>query len=128
MEFQQLFPILSSQDPLRLIRFYVEGAGAVAVYQFPPEGEADFVGLDVAGGHLGIGRDPAAPGSTDPQRASLWFYVDDCDAATERMTAAGAAVLQAPADMPWGERVADVADPDGNRLHVGQRLSLTVTD
>jgi lactoylglutathione lyase len=31
------------------------------------------------------------------------------------------AVLQEPAEQPWGERMAIVADPDGNRVIVASR-------
>jgi uncharacterized glyoxalase superfamily protein PhnB len=32
--------------------------------------------------------------------------------------AAGGRTEQAPADMPWGERVAQVRDPDGNLVNL----------
>lgn len=32
--------------------------------------------------------------------------------------AAGAESIAAPEDLPWGERVAQVRDPDGNLLYV----------
>jgi lactoylglutathione lyase len=41
----------------------------------------------------------------------LFVYVDDVDAAVALLAAP---VLRAPEDMFWGERVAWVADPDGN--------------
>ena len=39
----------------------------------------------------------------------------------DALVSAGATVVSRPTDMPWGERVADVTDPDGNLIHVGQR-------
>jgi lactoylglutathione lyase len=33
----------------------------------------------------------------------------------------GAAILRDPADMPWGERVGFVADPDGNPVALPTR-------
>jgi len=54
-------------------------------------------------------------------RFSLWLYVDDCDATTERLRAAGVTIAQEPEDQPWGERVARVLDPDGNLVLIGQR-------
>jgi lactoylglutathione lyase len=32
-------------------------------------------------------------------------------------------VAAEPADQPWGERMAEVADPDGNRVIVASRAS-----
>ncbi|SEG89700.1 Glyoxalase-like domain-containing protein [Thermomonospora echinospora] len=43
-------------------------------------------------------------------------YARDCDAAVERLRSQGVRVLEEPADQPWGERMARVLDPDGNRL------------
>ena len=44
---------------------------------------------------------------------SMCVYVDDMDATTAGLAGAGAPVLRPPADESWGERLADVADPDG---------------
>ncbi len=118
--FTSMFPILSSTDLERLRRFYVNALDAEENYRFPAEGEAFFVSLDVAGQHLGLGLDPEAPASGSRQRAALWFYAEDCDLATDRLRAAGATVLNEPTDTEWGERVAEVLDPDGNLLHIGQ--------
>ncbi|HSM56763.1 MAG TPA: VOC family protein [Candidatus Sulfomarinibacteraceae bacterium] len=38
----------------------------------------------------------------------------DVDAAYRRIVEAGAAPVKGPADMPWGQRTAFFADPDGN--------------
>jgi lactoylglutathione lyase len=34
-------------------------------------------------------------------------------------------ILAAPADQPWGERIARVLDPDGNVVIVGQAAAST---
>lgn len=39
---------------------------------------------------------------------------DDVDHSYERIVAAGAEPVKAPANMPWGQRTAFFADPDGN--------------
>ena len=89
-------------------------------YEFTgPDGEPGYVGLELGDAHLGIGRDPDAAAEPTP-RFSLWVYTDDCDAAVDRLRAAGVTVLEEPADQPWGERVARVRDPDGNTVIVGQ--------
>ena len=120
MSYRQIFPILGTADIRRLVSFYVTAVDAVVTYQFPAEGDPGFVSLDLAGGHLGIGLDPAAPGSDTAQRTALWLYADDCDEAFRRLVEAGANALEEPTDMPWGERVAKVTDPDGNIVHIGQ--------
>ena len=57
------------------------------------------------------------------QRIALWVYTDDCDALVDAVRAAGGTVIEEPTDEPWGERVAHVTDPDGNRVIIGQRLA-----
>jgi lactoylglutathione lyase len=50
----------------------------------------------------------------------MFVYVDELDRLIEHLRADGAAVLCDPADMPWGERVAYVADPDGNPVALAE--------
>ena len=46
--------------------------------------------------------------------------VDEVDRLVEELRAGGVKVLREPADMPWGERVAYVTDPDGNPVALAQ--------
>jgi lactoylglutathione lyase len=46
--------------------------------------------------------------------------VDEVDRLVEELRAGGVNVLREPADMPWGERVAYVTDPDGNPVALAQ--------
>ncbi len=49
--------------------------------------------------------------------ASIWIYVEDCDALFNRAVAAGAKVLPGPmgelADQFWGDRTGTFSDPEG---------------
>jgi lactoylglutathione lyase len=117
---EELFPILVAEDLPALVRFWVEGFGARPTYQFPPEGDAVFVGLDLGEQHLGLG---VAPEVARQGPVSLWLYVADCDAAVEHLVGLGADLVEAAADQPWGERTARVRDPSGTDLVLGQRLS-----
>jgi lactoylglutathione lyase len=114
--FTQLFPILSTPDVQRALGFYRDLLGAEVTFEFPgPDGKPAYVGLELGASHLGIGlQSEPVSGST-----SLWVYADDCDAAVDRLRAAGVAMLEEAADQPWGERVARVEDPDGNVVIVG---------
>jgi lactoylglutathione lyase len=115
---EEFFPILVSPDLPGLLRFWVEGLGARQTYQFPEEGAPVFVGLDLAGQHLGLGHAPEVDGHGP---VSLWLYVPDCDAAVARLLELGAELVSAAADQPWGERTATVRDPSGTALVLGQR-------
>ena len=44
------------------------------------------------------------------------FKTDDCDATFDRISSAGAEVLQEPIDMPYGVRDCAFRDPSGNML------------
>jgi predicted enzyme related to lactoylglutathione lyase len=48
------------------------------------------------------------------------FTTDDCDAAFERIAAAGGEVLQEPMDQPYGVRDCAFRDPAGNLLRFNQ--------
>jgi len=109
------FPIISVDD-LPATRSFYGRLGFSQIYQFPPEGEPGFVTM--ARGSSGIG----AGGATDEDRFGYWVYVEDVDAALERLRASGAPVVAAPEDQPWGERVARTRDPDGNLVHLGAAI------
>jgi lactoylglutathione lyase len=118
--FDEIFPILTTNDLPAALRFYRDLLGGTVSYQFPPEGEPVYVAVDLGRSHLGIGRQDQ-PGELVNDRITLWVYAGDCDAAVEKLRAAGVPVLQEPADQPWGERMATVTDPDGNRVIVATR-------
>lgn len=108
------FPILSARD-LPATKAFYERLGFVQTYQFPPDGEPGYVGMQRGADHLGIGA------ASDDDRFSYWVYVDDVDAAFEALRDAGAPVVADPADQPWGERIARLRDPDGTMLILGSR-------
>ncbi len=118
--FTSLFPILATRDLGAALGFYRDLLGATVSYEFPgPDGAPAYVALELGASHLGIGHDPELTDGPSA-RFSLWAYVDDCDAETERLRAAGVTIVAEPADQPWGERVARVLDPDGNLVLLGQ--------
>ena len=120
--FTEAFPILSTSDVGRALMFYRDLLGATVTYQFPAEGDPGFVALRLGDSHLGIGRQEE-PGDLANDRITIWVYAEDCDAAIGLLASAGVTVLQEPADQAWGERMAIVSDPDGNRVIVGQRAT-----
>jgi len=116
--FDEIFPLLSTTDPSLALSFYRDLLGCRVVYRFPPEGEAEYVGLSLGSSRLDIvGEDRT--GAND--RITLWVYAENCDAAVARLRGAGVEVVEEPIDQPWGERMAVVADPDGNRVVVASR-------
>ena len=57
-------------------------------------------------------------GIRDAATAFLYAYVEDADATYARALAANAVSLEAPADMPYGDRRAMVKDPFGNTWQI----------
>ena len=87
-------PIINIRDLPRLQPFYTELLGAREVVRFPEEGPPFYVGLALGDSQIGLA------------------------------TAAGldAGVPGPSNDMPWGQRVAHVSDPDGNTVNLTQVL------
>ncbi|HEV3048275.1 MAG TPA: VOC family protein [Solirubrobacteraceae bacterium] len=48
------------------------------------------------------------------------FHTDDLDGTFEKVRAAGAEIVQEPADQPWGTRDFAVRDPSGNLVRIDQ--------
>lgn len=114
-----MFPMLSVDDLGRAVAFYGELLGGVETYRFPAEGEADFVVLRLGESDIGLALlaeplhgQPLRP--TSGHRIELCVYVDDVDATVETMREAGVPVILEPVEQAWGERIAYVADPEGN--------------
>jgi predicted enzyme related to lactoylglutathione lyase len=110
-------PIIVTHDLERLARFYTGVAGATETRRTPDVGPTFYLGLRIGDSELGIVSDGSVAG-TPAGRVVLSIEVPDVDAALSRVEARGG---QAPApanDMPWGQRVAHVQDPDGNALNL----------
>jgi uncharacterized glyoxalase superfamily protein PhnB len=57
-----------------------------------------------------------------PFPAFLYVFVDDADTAYHRAVAAGATVLEAPVDTPYGDRRAMIQDRYGNIFQIAHQL------
>lgn len=109
------FPVVYARDVEATAGFY-ERLGWVAHTRI----DDGYVGLQRDGVDLAvtvydtprtfIGVEPGGGGP----RFELYVFVADLDATVADLRAAGVEIVKEPADMPWGERVAIVADPEGN--------------
>ena len=96
---------LVADDPQKLVRFLQDAFGATGDYA------ADRPSV------LRIGDSMVMVSEVGPRAATsafLYLYVDDADATYQRALRAGAASVEEPLDMPWGDRRAMVTDPCGN--------------
>jgi lactoylglutathione lyase len=116
---RRAFPVIYTRDVVRTVGFYEELLGFAKQYQFPPDGEPAYVGLMRDAAELGVVHESSprqliGMGLGDGPRFELFVYVADVDATIASMQDAGVPVLRMPENMPWGERVAFVSDPEGN--------------
>jgi PhnB protein len=71
-----------------------------------------------------IGDSIVMVSGTGPRRAMpafLYVYVDDVDATYKRALRAGGVSIEAPGDVPYGDRRAMVKDPCGNEWQIATR-------
>jgi predicted enzyme related to lactoylglutathione lyase len=110
-------PIIVSNDLPRLLAFYTGLFGATELMRYPEDGPAFYVGLQLADSELGLSSDESVvPG--EPGRMLLSIEVADVDATLGRVESLGGSAPAPANDMPWGQRVAHVKDPDGNVVNL----------
>ncbi|MFS0852687.1 VOC family protein [Microbacterium sp. 179-I 3D4 NHS] len=115
MTITSVFPILRTSDLPRLCRFYETAFDAAVTYRFAHEGRDVYVALTLGGAPLGIGWEPEVARG---EAIAVWLYCDDVDRVSAVAVDSGAELVDPPEDQPWGERVAQVRDPDGNLLYL----------
>ncbi len=113
------FPVLYARDVDVVAGFYVRLGFEEHFRMAAPDGSAGFVGLERDGAELGVVTEdsPRLLAGVEPgpgPRHELFVYVTDVDATVADLRKAGARVVREAVDMPWGERVAFVADPEAN--------------
>lgn len=119
-----LQPVIVTPSLPLLLAFYKALFGAVETSRVPDDGPAFYVGLQVGNAELGVVADGEARIDA-PQRILLNvnvgdLNVGDVDGLLEHVEALGGRVLGPPNDMPWGQRVAHIQDPDGNTVNLTQ--------
>ena len=94
--------------------------------QLPADGDPGYVGLTRDGGaelavtHKQWAVDRYGLSAGSGPRFEMYIYVDDLEAMLARLAEAKVRVLRDAEDMPWGERIATVADPEGNPVALCQ--------
>ncbi|HSK11450.1 MAG TPA: VOC family protein [Vicinamibacterales bacterium] len=121
--YQTVTPSLTFDNAAEAIEWYKRGLGAEEMGRaVGPDGKILHAELRI--GNSRIMLNDAMMGFKGPQAmggspASLWVYVEDCDALFNRALAAGAQVLRGGmgemADQFWGDRCGTITDPHGYR-------------
>jgi lactoylglutathione lyase len=113
------FPVLYAKDVETVAAFYVR-LGFQERFRMPgPDGSPGFIRLGRDAAELAVTTEdsPRMLAGVEPgqgPRHELFVYVDDVDRVVSELRSSGTAVLKEPADMPWGERLAFLTDPEGN--------------
>jgi predicted enzyme related to lactoylglutathione lyase len=90
-------------------------------FRYPAEGAAFYVGLRLGDSELGLSADAdVRPGG--PGRMLLSIEVPDVDPLLPKVGELGGTAPGPANDMPWGQRIAHIKDPDGNVVNLTQQL------
>ena len=121
------FPVVYAADVPAAAAFW-QLLGFEQFYVLPADGEPGYAALRRGGSEVAVvardwPRDQYGVAAGDGPRFDMFVYVGDVDAELGRLRAAGVPVLKEPADLPWGERLATVADPDGNPVVIAHQLA-----
>jgi PhnB protein len=122
-------PQLTLDNAAQAIDWYTKALGAQEVSRaVGPDGKIMHAEIRIGDSlimlndAMGGGKGPKALGGSP---ASLWIYVEDCDALFNRAVAAGAEVPPGPmgqmADQFWGDRSGTFSDPHGYRWTIATR-------
>jgi predicted enzyme related to lactoylglutathione lyase len=114
-------PMIVTPDLPRLLQFYTSLLDAKETNRYPDDGPVFFLGLRIGDSDLGLVHDTGVELGA-PQRMLLSIAVDDVDGMLGRVEPLGGRVLGPSTDMPWGQRVAHIQDPDGNKVNLTQQL------
>ncbi len=114
---QTLTVQLTLDRAAQTIDWYKKALGAEEVTRNTgPDGKITHADLKIGNSHFMV--NDVMPGLKGLQAfggspASLWLYVEDCDALFDRAERAGGKVQMPMADQFWGDRAGAVADPAG---------------
>lgn len=125
-----LYALAYVPDPAAAVAFYEKAFGVPT--RFVAEG-GTYAELDTPGVNLGFVADRQAMENLPagyrrntregpPGGFEFGFEVDDVEAAYRKALDAGAEPCAAPADKPWGQRIAYVRDPDGILVELAQAI------
>jgi PhnB protein len=127
--YHTITPQLTLDNCAAAIEWYKKGLGAEELGRaVGPDGKIMHAELKIGDSRIMVndaimgGKGPKATGGSP---ASLWVYVNDCDALFNRAVAAGAEAYGGPMgkvqDQFWGDRSGTFNDPHGYRWTIATR-------
>lgn len=113
--FHTITPTFICKDATKAIEFYQNALGATLVMNMPcmETGKVMHAELKIGDSIFFVSDEMPQMGCVS-HPASLWLYVNDCDAAFKKAVDAGATVRAPLMDMFWGDRMGSVTDAYGH--------------
>jgi len=127
-DYPAVMPYLYYEDAAAALDWLTNAFGFRERLRVEDGGRVRHAELDVGDGVVLLGepgpgyRNPSARGGAT---AGVNVYVQDVDAHYERATAAGAKILQEPADQEYGDRRYDCEDLEGHQWFFAQPIEGT---
>src|SRR5215212_3502142 len=121
--YRTITPTLAIDGAAKAIEFYKEAFGAEEIDRASdPSGQKIWHAAIRIGDSMLFVNDVFPDMGVAPSQSSLWLYVPDTDASFKRAVEAGAVARMPPGDMFWGDRMASVADPFGQKWTIATRI------
>lgn len=102
---------LVTSDQKAALPFYGSLLGWTSTEVMPMGEMGDYTFIDGGGERLGAMMDRASP--DQPLKWTFYFDVPDADAAADQVKALGGQVIMGPMEVPGGQRIIYVIDPQG---------------
>src|SRR4051812_41964918 len=119
--YQRVVPHLGYADAAAAIEFLCRAFGFQERFRMPmPDGSIGHAELTAGDNVIMLASLWREAGHASPRElggvhGQLMVYVDDVDAHHERARAAGATIIAAPEEQPYGDRTYRAIDPEGHR-------------
>ncbi len=112
-------PIFPVTDVKRSLEYYVQQLSFTIAFQWAdrPEDPVRYAILQNGNCELHLSH------SKNPVRTQAYFFVDGVNEYYKAVKARAPNITCGIEDQPWEMREFEVADPDGNRLIIGEHLS-----
>jgi PhnB protein len=121
--YRTLTPYLALEGAAKAIDLYKKAFGAEELDRFAdPSGQKIWHAAIKIGDSILFVSDVFPEMGSTQSKSSLWLYLGDVDAAFKRAVDAGCTARMPPADMFWGDRMASVEDPFGQKWSIAARV------
>jgi PhnB protein len=118
--YHSVTPYLMIQGAAKAIEFYKRAFGAEEIMHMDgPDGKITHAEIKIGDSRIMLSDEMSGAACRSPQSlggstASVFVYLENVDSVFDQAVKAGAKVVMAPSDQPWGDRFSTVTDPFGH--------------